>query len=75
MPVSRSPDFLNGHFPGDKRMVRIVVFPFAVASGQGDAVQQQPFADRLHVLLAALIVDHVGVGDIDLVGGDNLILC
>src|SRR5437899_9881909 len=45
-------------------MVGVVILPLAVSSRQNDVVLQQPVADQLDAFGAAMIIDHVGSGQV-----------
>ena len=67
-------DKLSRALARQEGVVGIVIFPFAVASRQQDILLQQPVADERDIRLARMVVDHVGVRNIDLVGGNNRVV-
>src|SRR5690606_30909218 len=61
-----------GHLAtGEEGVVGVVVFPFAVAAGQVDVLLQQPVAYHGDVAGARVVIDHVGVGHVHFVAGDD----
>jgi len=63
-----------GGFPaGQKGVIRIVVFPLAVAASEDDVVREQPVANEGDVGGAGVVVDDVGEWKIELIGGEDLV--
>src|SRR5512147_1696866 len=65
--VARLRGELGGALAREERVVGVEVLPLAVAAGEQDVVAGQPAADRGDVLVAVVVVDHVGGGEVDLV--------